>query len=89
MAAGRDDTARPARDASSMPQEPDLTAAVETSRRRRDEDTRVYAWQIEQLERLGIPRMLAYLFARRVDWHQVAALVECGCPPHLALDIVR
>ena len=27
--------------------------------------------------------------ADHVDWHQVARLVQRGCPPRLALDIVR
>jgi hypothetical protein len=47
------------------------------------------AWRAEQLCLLGFPRTLAELFADRVDWHDVAALVARGCPPELALEIVR
>jgi hypothetical protein len=41
------------------------------------------------LQRLGLSRLLARRFADNVDWHDVAALVERGCPPELALRIVR
>jgi Bacterial regulatory proteins, luxR family len=34
------------------------------------------------------PRTLAESYAGRVDWHQVARLVQRGCPPRLALRIV-
>jgi hypothetical protein len=33
--------------------------------------------------------MLAQATADNVDWHQVATLVRRGCPPRLALQIVR
>jgi hypothetical protein len=49
----------------------------------------VHEWRTEQLSRLGLPRSLAESFAERVDWHAVAALVERGCTPGLALEIVR
>jgi hypothetical protein len=29
------------------------------------------------------------MFADLVDWHAIAELVERGCSPQLALDIVR
>jgi hypothetical protein len=54
-----------------------------------DEDITVAGWNTEQLERLGIPGGLAPNFTEVVDWHDVAHLVECGCPPELALDIAR
>jgi hypothetical protein len=53
-----------------------------------DEELRVHAWRSEQLRELGLPRGLAELFADVVDWHSIAALVERGCPPSLALEIV-
>jgi hypothetical protein len=56
---------------------------------RRDEELLVQAWRAEQLHRLGVPRGLADAFADHVDWHELAALVTRGCPPALALDIVR
>jgi len=53
------------------------------------EDQRVYAWRVAQLVRLGVPWSLAQTVAAEVDWHQVARLVRRGCPPRLALEIVR
>jgi hypothetical protein len=54
-----------------------------------DEELVVHAWRTEQLQRLGLPRTLAEIFAGLVDWHQIANLVERGCSPQLALEIVR
>jgi len=49
----------------------------------------VHNWRVTQLTRLGIPGSLAETYADRIDWHQVARLVRRGCPPRLALRIVR
>jgi hypothetical protein len=49
----------------------------------------VHEWRVWQLTRLGISWSLAQAVADHVDWHQVARLVQHGCPPQLALDIVR
>ena len=49
----------------------------------------VHEWRAEQLERLGITRLVAEAVARFVDWHELARLIERGCPPALALEIVR
>jgi hypothetical protein len=49
----------------------------------------IHDWQVEQLRRLGLPLALAVTFAGRVDWHEIAGLVERGCAPELALEIVR
>src|SRR5260370_36576552 len=46
-------------------------------------------WRMAQLRRLGIPRPLADVVADHVDWHEIAALVQRGCAPRLALRIVR
>jgi hypothetical protein len=54
-----------------------------------DEDLLVHAWRTEQLRRLGLPHTLAETFADLVDWHAFAELVERGCSPRLALEIVR
>ena len=48
----------------------------------------VHAWRVLQLTRLGVPGPLAELYADRIDWHQIARLVQRGCPPQLALRIV-
>jgi hypothetical protein len=53
-----------------------------------DEYSLVHEWRVGQLTRLGIPEPLAAVLAARVDWHQIAALVQRGCPPWLALRIV-
>jgi len=37
----------------------------------------------------GIPWALAPAVADQVDWHQVANLVQQGCPPRLAFHIGR
>ena len=47
------------------------------------------SWRVAQLIRLGISWPLAQAAADHVDWHQVAKLVRGGCPPRLALRIVR
>jgi hypothetical protein len=54
-----------------------------------DDDVLVHEWRVGQLTRLGIPWSLAQAAAGQVDWHQVARLVRRGCPPRLALQIVR
>jgi hypothetical protein len=48
----------------------------------------VQEWRVWQLTQLGVPLWLAHATANRVDWHQVARLVQHGCPPRLALRIV-
>jgi hypothetical protein len=54
-----------------------------------DEEQMVRAWREEQLRRLGLLPVLARAFADHVDWHDIASLVRRGCPPMLALEIVR
>jgi hypothetical protein len=49
----------------------------------------VHDWRVAQLVRLGITESLAEINADNVDWHQIAQLVKCGCPPRLALRIAR
>jgi hypothetical protein len=66
------------------------TEAIELDlEERSDEDELVNAWRAEQLGRLGLPQLIAERFADLVDWHELAALVARGCPPLLALEIVR
>jgi hypothetical protein len=52
------------------------------------DDLMVHEWRVAQLTRLGIPWPLAQAAADHVDWHQVARLVNRGCPAGLALQIV-
>jgi hypothetical protein len=54
-----------------------------------DQQLLVRDWRAEQLRRLGVLPAHAALFADLVDWHAIADLVARGCPPTLALKIVR
>jgi len=54
-----------------------------------DEQLLVHNWRVARLTQLGIPGPLAEVDADHLDWHQVARLVQHGCPPQLALRIVR
>ena len=40
----------------------------------------VHNWRVERLTGLGIPGTLAEACADHLDWHQVARLVQRGCP---------
>ena len=53
------------------------------------EELLVHDWRVSQLKRLGIPRLLAEAYADQLDWHQIAYLVQRGCPASLAVRIVR
>jgi hypothetical protein len=68
--------------------EPTLLPQMELDERR-DEHVLVHEWRTEQLQSIGLATPLAERFASVVDWHEVAALVERGCSPELALEIVR
>jgi hypothetical protein len=52
------------------------------------DESAVRNWRVSQLERLGIPEPLAEIVADHIDWHQIARLVQRGCPPSLALRIL-
>ena len=69
--------------------EPTMIANAELVEERSDEELLIHTWRVEQLERLGLPRVLAEAFAELVDWHEIAELVIRGCKPELALEIVR
>jgi hypothetical protein len=47
----------------------------------------VHDWRVSRLIRLGVPEPMAQVYADRLDWHQVARLVQRGCPLRLALRI--
>jgi hypothetical protein len=53
-------------------------------------DDEVVAWRREQLGRAGCRRFEAEVLARerQVDLHEAVALLERGCPPKLALEIL-
>jgi hypothetical protein len=52
-----------------------------------EEELLVHNWRVARLTRLGVPGSLAEAYAGRLDWHEVARLVQRGCPPRLALRI--
>ncbi len=54
-----------------------------------DEKLLVHNGRVARLAGLGIPGALAEINADHLDWHQVARLVQLGCPPRLALRIAR
>jgi hypothetical protein len=55
-----------------------------------DEAERVEQWRAEALERVGYGAQAAAKLAARldVDLHRAIALVESGCPPETALQIL-
>ena len=67
----------------------DELAEIEIEAEESEEDARVYAWRVEKLSGLGLSHVVASAVASFVDWHEMAGLVERGCPPELALEIVR
>jgi class 3 adenylate cyclase len=67
----------------------DLDLDLELDLEENSEERLVREWRAEQLRRLGLPPLMALAFADIVDWHDLAALVRRGCPPILALEIVR
>ncbi len=50
-------------------------------------DLLVHKWRVSQLTRLGLPQLLAEVYADPLDWHQIAQLVQHGCPVRLAIRI--
>jgi hypothetical protein len=48
----------------------------------------VHAWRVSRLARLGLAWPVAEAVADRVDWHDVARLVQRGCPAALAVAIL-
>ena len=69
--------------------EPTMIATTELVEERSDEELLIHTWRVEQLERLGLPRVLAEAFPELVDWHEIDELVARGCPAELALEIMR
>jgi hypothetical protein len=67
----------------------DELAEIEVEVEESEEDARVYTWRVEQLSGLGLTHVVASAVASFVDWHEIARMVERGCPPELALEIVR
>jgi len=67
----------------------EIEVEVEVEVEESEEDAGVYAWRVEQLSGLGLSQVVASAVASLVDWHEIARLVERGCSPELALDIVR
>jgi len=55
----------------------------------------VIAWRLEQLVAAGYPERLAFMLARRadgpgrIDLHEAVELVQHGCSPATAVQILR
>jgi hypothetical protein len=62
---------------------------MEEAIERQSEEVRVHAWRVEHLGNLELSTFIAEAAADFVDWHEVAPLVDKGCPPELALEIAR
>jgi len=56
---------------------------------RPDEGAAIHKWRVSRLTLLGVPLPDADAIADRVDWHEVARLVDKGCPAQLAVRILR
>jgi hypothetical protein len=65
-----------------------MTAAELLKTRVTDEE--VVTWRYEQLLRCGCDPFAAIILSKRssVDLHEAVALLERGCPPKLALEIL-
>jgi hypothetical protein len=69
--------------------EPAMHTAIASHESVEHRELAVHSWRVERLTGLGVPPALAEAYADRLDWHQVARLVQRGCPPELALRIVH
>ena len=67
----------------------DELAELDVETEESEVDGLVYEWRVEQLSGLGLSHVIASAVASFVDWHEIARLVERGCSPDLALEIVR
>jgi hypothetical protein len=54
-----------------------------------DEEQERYLWRRDQLLDLGVDWNLATEYADTVDYHDLEQLIRAGCPPDLALELVR
>ena len=65
--------------------------AAEAGLRQDSELERIEAWREQELKRAGYDRRAARELAARhdVDLHRAVDLVRRGCPPELALGILR
>jgi hypothetical protein len=68
---------------------PGVREPIMTTQTVDEEELLVHTWRVARLTQLGISRAVAEVEADHLDWHQVARLVQHGCPPRLALRIAR
>jgi hypothetical protein len=69
-----------------------MTSSTAAARLQPDADAdsdEVHAWRVSQLVRIGLASLVAEAVADDVDWHDVARLVQLGCPASLAVTIVN
>jgi predicted component of type VI protein secretion system len=67
----------------------DVDLGVDVEAQQRDEEGAVHDWRAERLVQLGISAIVAHAVASFVDWHELERLIDRGCAPELALEIVR
>lgn len=65
------------------------TATVTSHEAIDPESGAVHSWRVSRLAGLGLARPVAEAVADRVDWHEVARLVQRGCPASLAVVIIE
>jgi hypothetical protein len=65
------------------------TAPASADDKTEKEASAVRAWRVRQLASLGLARPVAEAVADTVDWHDVAKLVQRGCPAALAVTILQ
>ena len=58
--------------------EPILISDEELVEDTADEGLLIHAWRAEQLQRLGLSRLLAETFAELIDWHETDELIARG-----------
>ena len=65
-------------------------SAVDVETIEETETDRVERWRAEELERAGFAADTAHILALRpdVDLHAAVGLIERGCPPALAAEIL-
>jgi hypothetical protein len=64
--------------------------AVSAAEENIDAESRaVHTWRVRRLTRLGLAQPAAEAVADTIDWHEVARLVQRGCPAALAVSIIQ
>jgi hypothetical protein len=69
--------------------DPDPTDCATYAPPRETEEDRILAWRLHQLLELGLPTSMAEkVAASHADLHEIEHLLQHGCAPDLAAEIV-